>query len=264
MQYLLIVCLLVPVVVNSQVTPMPHAHSHNDYLQHRPLELALRNGFTSIEVDVHLYRNKLKVSHIPIGLFAKNTIEHLYLEPLQKIVERNGGTVYAGYPVQLILMIDVKGNGAEVYTKLKQVLTKYRNILSTYQNGVEVKPGAVQVLLSGSVPVNEVAADTFGLTTIDARFSAMEDTIHSKWVTRYSSAWHKHFVWSGKREMPQEQQLVLASWVQKAHQQQKQIRFYHIPDKPRVWKVLLDNGVDWINTDQPTRFRQFYLHEYRR
>lgn len=264
MQYLLIVCLLISLSVHSQVAPIPHAHSHNDYQRKRPLISALENGFTSIEADVYLHHGKLKVSHLPIGLFAKKTLEQLYLAPLQKLIEQNGGTLYPNHKVQLILMIDLKGNGAKTYPILEQVLVSYKHLLSEYRNGMEIKSGAIQVLLSGSVPVGFIKADTTALITIDGRLSNMQDTTNQKWITRYSNAWHRYFTWKGRGEMPENEKQLLLNLTTKAHQLQKQIRFYHIPDEPKVWKVLLDNGVDWINTDYPVRFRRFYLEEYRR
>jgi len=34
--------------------PLLNAHAHNDYLHKNPLFDALKNGFTSVEVDIHL------------------------------------------------------------------------------------------------------------------------------------------------------------------------------------------------------------------
>jgi len=44
-------------------TPLSQAHAHNDYLHKNPLFDALDNGFTSVEVDVHLLRGNLYVAH---------------------------------------------------------------------------------------------------------------------------------------------------------------------------------------------------------
>ncbi len=51
-------------------------------------------------------------------------------------------------------------------------------------------------------------------------------------------------------------------FINRTHQLHKHIRFYHIPDKPKVWRTLLDAGVDWINTDKLKEFRHFYLSNY--
>jgi hypothetical protein len=59
-----------------------HGHSHNDYLQKKPLNEATRYGFKSIEIDVWLHNHNLVVSHTKIGLSKKKTLDSLYLKPL--------------------------------------------------------------------------------------------------------------------------------------------------------------------------------------
>ena len=47
--------------------------------------------------------------------------------------------------------------------------------------------------------------------------------------------------------------------VRQAHDQRRRIRFWAIPDKPLVWQVLLDLGVDLINTDDLDGLSEFLL-----
>jgi len=46
-----------------QITPLPNAHSHNDYERGCPLVDALDHGFTSIEADVLYIYGRLYVGH---------------------------------------------------------------------------------------------------------------------------------------------------------------------------------------------------------
>ena len=57
--------------------------------------------------------------------------------------------------------------------------------------------------------------------------------------------------------MPQQQYSLLLSLVSDAHKLNREIRFYHIPDKPKVWETLIKAGVDWINTDKLENYRTF-------
>ena len=45
------------------VTPLRHAHAHNDYAHRRPLWDALDRGFCSVEADIFLSRGELLVGH---------------------------------------------------------------------------------------------------------------------------------------------------------------------------------------------------------
>ncbi len=248
----------------AQIAPLKHGHAHNDYIHERHLFEALENGFTSIEIDVFLHKGELKVSHVAVGLDKKKTIEQLYLDPVKKMIEQNGGSVYKGFSTPVIFMIDFKTGGVETYRKLKEVLKNYESIVTVYQGDSVVHQRAINVLISGSSPVNELLKEDSGMATVDAGVPAMDNAAAGRVITRFSSTWGNHFNWKGKGDMSSAERDKLDSLVVKAHEMKKQIRFYHIPDKPSVWRTLLDSGVDWINTDHLKEYRKFYEKEYRR
>lgn len=248
---------LVPIVCSAQVTPLIHAHAHNDYMHNRPLFEALENGFTSIEIDVFLHNGELKVAHEPIDLDGKKTIEELYLDPIKKVIAQNGGRVYKGYNAAVIFMIDFKTSGAETYAQLKKVLKNYEDLITIYKNDSVIQQRAINILISGNSPAPQLLKEDSAFATLDAGMQSMENTSVSKVSTRFSSAWETYFMWRGKGNIPVKEKMKLDSLVAKAHQLKKEIRFYHIPDKPVVWQTLLAAGVDWINTDKLEEFRKF-------
>lgn len=249
-------------IVQAQVAPVPHAHAHNDYVHPRPLHDALDNGFTSIEADVYLHNGNLVVSHLPVGLGRKKSLEQLYLEPLKEVVIKHKGRVYEGYDDAVTLMIDFKGTGNESYERLKQLIQPYLPMLTTYKNGKVLKQGAVNLLISGAKPFDAVMKEDTAYVMIDAGIGQLKDKNISRVSARYSDPYQKYFTWKGKGAMPLDQKNLLDSLVHKAQLLEKDIRFYHIPDKPAVWRVLLDAGVTWINTDKLFLFRTFYQKEY--
>lgn len=252
------------VLLYAQVKPIPHAHAHNDYVHPRPLHDALDNGFTSIEADVYLHNGNLVVSHLPLGLNRKKTLETLYLEPLKEVVIKNKGRVYEGYDDAVTLMIDFKGTGNESYAKLKQLIQPYLPMLTVYKNGKVLKQGAVNLLISGAKPFAAVQKEDTTYVLIDAGIGQMGDKAAVKVSARFSDPYQKYFSWKGKKTMPLEQKNLLDSLVHRAQVLEKDIRFYHIPDKPAVWRTLLDAGVTWINTDKLLLFRTFYNREYKK
>lgn len=241
-----------------QVQPIQHGHAHNDYEHTRPLLEALENGFTSIEIDVYLHNNDLIVSHDPVGLNKKPDIESLYLKPIQKIIGQNGGVVYKGYPQPVIFMIDIKTSGDETYAKLKDILAKYDNMLAVYRDDSVIREGPIHILLSGRKPYKSLLKESTAYATMDADIADINKHDYYRVVTRYSDPWGSYFTWNGNGEMPATQKAKLDSLVAVAHQLKKQIRFYHIPDKPEAWKVLLDAHVDWVNTDRLHDYAQFW------
>lgn len=250
--------LLWTVIPHAQTVPLPNGHAHNDYVHKQPLYDALANGFTSIEIDVYLHQGQLKVAHMPFGLKNKKTIQEMYLDPIAKLIDANGNWVYRGSQTSVILMIDFKTEGVATYQKLKQILQGYSSILTVYSGDSVIRKGAIQILISGGSPVAELVKEDTAFVTVDADIKNMENKTVSKFCTRFSSPWQNYFTWLGVGAMAKKQQKKLYALVAEVHARGKQIRFYHIPDKEKVWRTLLHAGVDWINTNKLKQYRQFY------
>lgn len=247
-----------------QIVPLRHGHAHNDYVHKKPLYEALENGFTSIEIDVFLYKDKLVVSHTATALNRKKTIEDLYLNPIKKIISENNGWVYKGLETPVIFMIDFKTNNKPTYLKLQEVLKNFDSILTKYQGDSVIEQNAINILISGDSPMEDLLPQKISLATIDADLSLVNDSLKARIITRYSSPWSRYFSWNGKGSLPKHVYQKLINLIESVHRKGKDIRFYHIPDQPKAWKLLLDSGVDWINTNKLITFRKFYFQEYRR
>src|SRR3954469_24628283 len=81
-------------------------HSHNDYLQPRPLFDALDHHMGSVEADIFLAGNELLVAHQPEATKPDRTLRTLYLDPLRELAKKRGGRIYPDRP--LILLVDFK------------------------------------------------------------------------------------------------------------------------------------------------------------
>ncbi len=252
-------CLAGSLFAYSQTLPIAHGHAHNDYVHKRPLLEAVENGFTSIEIDVYLHHDRLVVSHVALGLNRKKTIEELYLNPIKKIIELHGGWVYKGSTQPVIFMIDFKTDGAPTYEKLKTILADYKDIITEYEGDSVVAQKAINILISGGSPIASLLKEKKSLATVDAGIGAITNKEVRKVATRFSSAWGGYFTWRGIGKMPERQREKLDALVAEVHAYHKDIRFWAIPDKPKVWQTLLKSGVDWINTNKLAAFHRFQL-----
>lgn len=248
------ICL--PITGSAQSAPLVHGHSHNDYLQDKPLFDALESGFTSIEVDVHSFRGEIRVSHLGKRLKRKPGIETLYLRPLAEWIDKNGGQVFQGDAVQLTLMIDLKSDKDELIPMLSRSLVPYHTYIDR-DGDPDAVSAPVRILLSGGPDIDLVAADTTGVFAVDAGLQYIESGRREGLVERISSNYRSHFRWKGNGHMPIEERQLLEALVAAAHAADKKIRFWKSPDKPAVWTVLLDAGVDWINVDDLQGFREY-------
>ena len=247
---------------SAQTQVVQHGHAHNDYMHTRPLFDALESGFTSIEPDVFLYHDKFIVSHVATGLDKKQDLETLYLKPLQKLIQENGGSVYKDYKGPVILMIEFKTDAGAAYPKLKEVLDRYKDMLTVYHHDSIIKPGPIQILITGHKPYDAVIKEDVSYVTIDGDVKMLKESKYNAVITRYSDPWGIYFTWTGNGPMPVDEKERLDDLVAQAHKKGKQIRFYAIPDKPEVWRALLNAHVDWVNTDKLKDYSYFYLNEY--
>lgn len=153
----------------AEVRPLVQAHSHNDYEQKRPLVEALDYGFCSVEADVYLVEGQLWVAHDRRDLKPDRTLKSLYLEPLAQRV-RNRVGIFADPQARLMLLVDVKGQGAEVYERLKTELAPYAPMLTRFRD-TGVVTGAVTVVLSGDRAWDLARADRDRWCALDGRMS---------------------------------------------------------------------------------------------
>ena len=262
----LLLCLfsLYWVVLGAQ-QPLQRAHAHNDYEKWRPaFRAALAQGFTSLEIDVFPQGkgSRLAVSHIPLFLSLKPDFERQYIRPLAAWIAERGGQVFPQAPGQsLILMVDVKRDGAEAYRRLRALAQRYEPLFTVYYPAQDsLRWGPLQLLISGSKPYAELQADSVWYMAIDGHWGELNNpNLNRKMVPRVSTSYRGQFKWRGRRgAMPEAELAKLRSYVAKAKAQGVELRFWGMPNNKAVWQVFLDEGVHRLNVDRIKRFRRFY------
>ena len=122
------------------------AHSHNDYEQHHPLYDALDQNFYSVEADIWLRGGNILISHL--GWTFKGSLDGLYLDPLQKIIDRQG-SVHGDGTSPFYIWLDIKDGSAALRAKLHKMLNRY-SMFTTF-GGTNPSQGPVTAILTGNV-----------------------------------------------------------------------------------------------------------------
>ncbi len=259
-KHLLLIIIILTFASCSRKIEVIQGHAHNDYENENPLFDAIENGFTSVEVDVYLIDDNLYVSHdYPQELSSAKTIETLYLDPLKDHIIKNNGFVYPNHPDIFYLMIDFKTEAKPTYDKLKSILVNYLAILSVVQKGVE-QNGPVKIFISGNRPIDEVLNDEPKLVGIDGRPNDLDKNIPSSIMPVISDKYSNFLSWDGIGKINEGEKKNLKRLAQNIHDQNKKLRLWGSPDNAKVWKFLLENGVDLINTDRLKELREFLLN----
>jgi len=269
-KFIIAIC-LAPVLLTSSCrissatagpTPLPGAHAHNDYEHDRPLFDALDHGFTSVEADIHLVDGDLFVAHDSDEIKPERTLRSLYFEPLNRRISQNGGRVYPNGP-QFTLFIDIKTEAVATYKVLSEMLAEYESIFTTFDsNGRTDK--AVIAIVSGNRPRGLMESETIRYAGYDGRLRDLDSDAPATLIPVISDNWTRHFSYDGTGPMPAEERQKLKKIVETAHQKGRRVRFWATPDKPTparqtLWRELLADGVDLLNSDDLPGLQQFLL-----
>ena len=229
-------------------------HSHNDYVHRHPLFDALSYGYKSIEIDVWLHNGKLVVDHDGLKLDSKKDIEELYLQPITERVKAHNGWVYDGDTTPTIFMVEFKNDGEACYLKLKELMEKHKGLFCDRMG----HGGPIKILITGHKPWATLLKGNELYATGDGDISQSADKAPDYIIERVSDPYGSHFSWRGRGAMPKAQKERLLEMVKVAHDHNRQIRFFALPQNVNVWRELLDAGVDWINVDKLEMFARFY------
>ncbi|MGI9430471.1 MAG: phosphatidylinositol-specific phospholipase C/glycerophosphodiester phosphodiesterase family protein [Bythopirellula sp.] len=239
----------------SKTSPLPQAHAHNDYRHQNPLRDALQHGFCSVEADIFLVDGQLLVGHDRSELREHRTLQSLYLDPLSRRANRNGGRVYKDGP-RFTLLVDIKSEGASTYVKLREVLAKFPQLCSSVDNE-RLTIRAIDVVISGNRPTRQIAATMPRRTFVDGRINELNAETSAQLVPLVSDNWSRFFLWRGEGPMPDSERTQLQDLVEQVHGQGRRLRFWATPDDPQIWKELHAAGVDLIGTDDLGALQRF-------
>lgn len=231
--------------------PHPRGHSHNDEMQSEPLQHALRDGFTSIEVDLHRVGNRLLVGHDrEDAIQQERTVEETYLQPLWERVQQYGACYPDGTP--LTLMLDLKGKTQETLELLMPLLERYDAMLTHVSAPSCVEEGPLRVVITGNSPAPESLAEprNFFVDGSLAQTLLHPEKADPDRTPTVSGNYRAYFRWNGQGCMPDAEQKRLREMLDTVHQHGMELRLWNAPDQPQAWQTFTDLGLDRINTDR--------------
>ncbi|MBS1748522.1 MAG: alkaline phosphatase [Bacteroidetes bacterium] len=217
-----------------------NAHSHNDYEQSSPFRLAYDQQFGSIEADVFLQDDKLMVAHHRNQITAGKTLEALYLDPLNKSIEKNNGFVYSDKNLTLQLLVDLKTKAVPTLIKLIEILKRYPALTAAT---------SLKIVISGNRPPAESFKNYPAYIYFDGELSASypEDALPK--IEMLSDNFKKFSLWNGMGNLPEADLNKVVTAIKKGHDLKKKVRFWNAPDIVNAWYEYMNLGVDYINTD---------------
>ena len=215
-------------------------HSHNDYFQKVPFWNAFANGLSSIEVDVFLEKDTLFVAHHKKEISKDRTIENLYLKPMQQVI-----SLELGDQDIIQLLVDVKTEAEPTLRVLMTTLERYPNLINSDR---------ISIVISGNQPSLSKQLNYPNYINFDYQSLApiQNPKIWDK-IALISLDFKRFSEWNGKGRLTDADYKKVTTTIKKAHSYNKPFRFWGTPDSKTAWKVFSALGVDFINTDMPSK-----------
>ena len=222
-------------------------HSHNDYEQAQPLTNALRHKVYSLEADVYLVNDTLKVAHDKKNLPAAPGLLSLYIQPIVQLFDANKGRISSDKNYAPVLMIDIKENGETVIAAVVKIVSAYPSVFDK-----KINPKAVQIVISGDRgdPSKWTSWPSFIL--FDGRINERYTKEQLKKVAFISDSYLNYAKQKDSADH------LIKQLSEKTHQLKKILRLWAIPDNSSSWTHLKKLGVDIINTDKVEECRKFF------
>lgn len=235
-------------VTSAQTKNIISTHSHNDYEQQRPFELGYENGFGSIEADVWLKEGKLYVAHDAKDINSGKTLSSLYLDPLEKKLKENKGKIYGDRKKGLQVLIDIKSEALPTLDEIVKELEAHPSLINQKN---------LHFVISGNRPKPSTYGTYPTFIYFDGRPSEEYDKEALQKIGLISESYYKFARWNGQGEISANERAALLSVINKAHEMGKPFRFWATPDTEASWKLFMELGVDYINTDKVEALARF-------
>jgi alkaline phosphatase len=229
------------VTAQNRVYSTNNAHSHNDYEHPIPFLTAYYHNFGSIEADVFEKNGALFTAHREEDIASDRTLEKLYLQPLQEIIRKNGGTAFRNSRDTLQLMIDFKTAGIPTLKALVKILNRYPEII---QNAT------VLITISGEQPLPGLWDQYPAYIHFDGKRQQQYSPAQAKRIPMYSIDLKSFTNWNGKGIIVKAERDRIQQWIDSVHVAGKKVRFWGAADNFNTWKTQMNLGADYIGTDK--------------
>ena len=245
-----IACLLFSLSGNAQPVKytVANIHAHNDYDHNIPFTQAYALQLGSIEADVFWVNDTLFVAHQLKELKRNVLFESSYLQKLEEGVKAHNGRAYAEKNSVLQLLVDIKTDSIQTLDAVIKSIRKFPAL---------VRNLSIRFVITG----NQTPAEAFSKYPSFILFDGkLNDASHLKQLKRiglFSANFANYSKWKGTGDIPLNDLVLIKKDIALAHSLHKQIRFWGVPDNQHTWEIMMQLGVDFINTDHIAEVARF-------
>jgi len=221
-----------------------NAHSHNDYINDIPFWIAYNNHFGSIEADIWAVKGDLFVAHNRSDIKPSQTLDMLYIQPIVKLFEENGGKAWSKNSATFQLLVDLKTSTEPTLSLLVEKLKKYPDVFDP-----DVNKNAIRIVITGNRPELSDFSKYPDFIYFDGLLDSKYNEKQLQRIALFSENLKKFTPWNGEGDIIEKEKIRLQNVIDSVHALNKKVRFWNAPDNVIAWKTFINMGIDYINTD---------------
>jgi len=214
--------------------------------------LAYNNHFGSIEADIWAVKGELFVSHNEKDINPSRTLDSLYINPIVRIFRLNGGKAWKENPGTFQLMIDLKTAVDPTLSLLIQKLGKFPDVFNP-----RINKNAIRIVITGNRPDPAEFKKYPLFVFFDANVALEYSKKQLKRIALYSENFRNYSSWKGEGTINEMEKARLEGIIDSVHSVKKKIRFWNTPDNADAWRLFIEMGIDYINTDHIEKLSDF-------
>lgn len=220
------------------------AYAHNDYRNAHPVEDALSLGYLGVEADVFFRDGVFLLAHERKEVRPGFDLESTYLRPLLARARQCGRL--QPDPRPFVITIEDKAPTPASRAALATLLERYRELLGDAAGA----PTAAFILVDESATpasVPDALKQVAGLQWRATSGHPVPPAATARAYTLLSIDYGEEIAWDGAGDPPPDVRRLVATVVDAAHRVPGcLVRVHHVPERRRIWRFLLEAGVDRI------------------
>jgi hypothetical protein len=182
------------------------------------------------------------------------TLSDAYLFPLFSLYKKNQGELVSGTPNECFLIVNFPNKATKEYNQLINELRPYKDMIAC-RNGNKVQPGKLRVLIKDKTFFQSLGEDRNCCFSLVGTLNDLDADPND--IPIVETTMSEITNWKGSGNVPFEDFMKLKDLVSKVHAKGKKIIVNEVPALKSAWEALLTSGVDFIQTEEPTKLAEY-------
>jgi hypothetical protein len=244
--------------IKAQVNLMPNFVLTEVFENEKAIWPTFTEGVVHYAADImYIYGEVYVTPEMPDSAnHTRPTFRSSYLLPIYSQYKKNKGKINPRFEDEMYLFLNIKYDPKKTYDKIWEQLTPYHEML-TYRVGPKWHEGKLKVIFVGNAPMRTFQQERVCFVAAQGTIEDLDKNYDNKVMPLIGIDFENDIEWNGVGKMPFEEYKNFKDIILRAHDQDKKVRVYNMPEDESVWEVMYTAGVDMISGKSAEKFQDF-------